>query len=170
MRAISLRYFNAAGADAEGDIGEAHEPETHLVPLAIAALAENGRPLVVFGSDYDTPDGTCIRDYVHVANLARAHVLAIEATNQFPDSHRAFNVGTGHGYSVREILAAIEKLVGRSVPHEFGERRAGDPARLVSDCRAIGCELGWTPRLSDIDTIVRTAWNWHCRGRGAGEQ
>lgn len=168
MRAISLRYFNAAGADASGDIGEAHEPETHLIPLAIAASASGAAPLTVFGDDYDTPDGTCIRDYVHVADLAQAHVLAVEATSGGPVSYRAFNVGTGCGYSVREILAVVERVAGRPVLARFGERRAGDPARLVSDSGAIREELGWEASWSDLDTIVDTAWRWHCSKAAIG--
>lgn len=162
LRAIALRYFNAAGADPDGESGELHEPETHLIPLALAALDGNG-PLKVFGDDYDTPDGTCIRDYVHVSDLADAHVRALAALDG-ADVPAALNVGSGRGYSVREVLAAIEQVVGRGVPVEMGQRRAGDPARLVADVQRIRKVLGWSPQYSSLPDIIATAWAWHQRG------
>jgi UDP-arabinose 4-epimerase len=153
----SLRYFNAAGADPEGLIGEDHDPETHLIPLALAAASKRGPPLTLFGDDYPTEDGTCIRDYIHVTDLAAAHVRALE---RMTDGHVAYNLGTGKGASVKQILATIERVTGNPVPHTIGPRREGDPPALVADpARATG-ELAWRPRLSDLDTIVRTAWSW----------
>lgn len=162
IRAVRLRYFNAAGADPDGDIGELHDPESHLIPLAMQAVTGDGPPLILFGDDYPTPDGTCIRDYIHVTDLADAHVRALDWLDGNPGAH-AFNLGTGKGASVREILAALEKVAGKPVPHSIGPLRAGDPAELVSDPAKAMRELGWTPRMSDLDTIVATAWAWHRR-------
>jgi UDP-arabinose 4-epimerase len=159
LSATALRYFNAAGADPEGMIGEEHDPETHLIPLALDAVAGRGPPLTLFGEDYPTPDGTCIRDYIHVSDLAEAHVRAV-ATG---DGFQAFNLGTGHGSSVRQILDTVEKVTGRAVPHSVGPRRVGDPAELVADPRKAFAQLDWTPKHSDLDTIVATAWAWHQR-------
>lgn len=158
LRSVSLRYFNAAGADPEGEAGEAHAPETHLIPLVLAAARE-GTPLTVFGTDYDTPDGTCIRDYIHVSDLAEAHVRSLQALLAGGPS-MALNLGTGAGLSVRQILTTAEAVTDRKIPVQFGPRRPGDPPRLVSDPGRARRELGWTPRHSDIETIVRTAWNW----------
>ena len=157
-----LRYFNAAGASPDGEIGEEHDPETHLIPLALAAAAGKGPELTVFGDDYPTPDGTCIRDYIHVGDLADAHVKALNRLIAGEGS-RAYNLGTGSGVSVREILDAIARVTGREVPHRFGPRREGDPPVLVSDAGRAGAELGWRPSLSDIDTIIATAWAWQQR-------
>jgi len=165
IRSIALRYFNAAGADPDGDIGELHDPETHLIPLALDAVIGRGPPLTLFGDDYDTTDGTCIRDYVHVSDLADAHVLALQVLDQGGASD-AYNLGTGNGVSVREVLAAVERVTGKPVPHSVGARRPGDPAELVSEARRAASELGWRPRLSDLDTIVSTAWAWHCKVHG----
>jgi UDP-arabinose 4-epimerase len=162
LRAAALRYFNAAGADADGEIGECHEPETHLIPLAMRAVTGDTPPLTVFGDDYPTPDGTCIRDYVHVSDLAAAHVLALGRLEQ-REGFDAFNLGTGAGASIREVLQAVEKVAGKPVPHAVGPRRAGDPAVLVSDPGKANRELGWTPFSSDLETIVSTAWAWHSR-------
>jgi UDP-glucose 4-epimerase len=162
MRAAALRYFNAAGADPDGEIGELHEPEAHLIPLAIQAVTGDGPPLTLFGSDYPTPDGTCIRDYIHVTDLADAHVRALEWLGSTSGSH-AFNLGTGQGASVRLVLDAVEKVAGRPVPHSIGPRRAGDPAELVSDPAKANREFGWKPAHSDLETIVATAWAWHNR-------
>jgi UDP-glucose 4-epimerase len=159
LRSVSLRYFNAAGADPEGGLGEAHEPETHLIPNALSAAAGLGS-LKVFGDDYPTPDGTCVRDYVHVNDLAQAHLLAAD----YLCSHAGafgFNLGSGSGCSVREIIDAIGRITGRVVPHEVVARREGDPARLVADTTRAMMELGWSPMLSDVDTLVTTAWHWH---------
>ena len=165
LRSVPLRYFNAAGASPEGEIGERHDPETHLIPLALDAAAGKGRALTVFGEDYPTADGTCIRDYIHVGDLADAHVKALDYLAG-GGATRAFNLGTGSGVSVREILDAVEQVTGRPVPHTIGPRRPGDPPALVADPSRARSELGWQPRLSDIDTIIATAWEWHRRGDG----
>lgn len=168
IRSASLRYFNAAGADPDGETGEAHDPETHLIPLALEALAGRRGPLTVHGEDYDTPDGTCVRDYVHVTDLADAHVRALEHLDRgAAGGADAFNLGTGRGYTVREVLGAIERVAGRPVPCRVGPRRAGDSARLVADPSRARETFGWTPRYSDIDTIVRTAFAWLTRPKAA---
>ena len=165
LRSIALRYFNAAGADPDGEIGELHEPESHLIPLALDAVAGRGKPLTVFGEDYPTPDGTCIRDYIHVADLADAHVAALDALVQGAPSN-AYNLGTGHGFSVREVIDTVAKVTGKEVPHSVGPRRAGDPASLVSDPSRAQKDFAWTPRSSDLETIVATAWAWHRKAHG----
>jgi len=157
LTATALRYFNAAGADPDGEIGEDHDPETHLIPLALAAASGAGRALTLYGDDYPTPDGTCVRDYIHVSDLSVAHVAALRSGAGF----RAFNLGTGSGASVRQVLDAVERVTGKAVPHWLGPRREGDPAELVADPSRAFSGLGWTPRLSDLDTIVETAWAWH---------
>ena len=162
LRSVALRYFNAAGADPDIEIGELHDPECHLIPLALDAVAGKGPGLTVFGEDYPTADGTCVRDYIHVSDLAEAHVLALESLER-QDGNRAFNLGTGTGYSVREVIETIERVTGRAVPHSVGQRRPGDPAALVADPSLARHELQWAPQLSDLDTIVRTAWAWHRR-------
>lgn len=162
LKCIPLRYFNAAGAALDGTTGEDHEPETHLIPLAIQAAFGKRPPLQVFGSDYDTPDGTPIRDYIHVLDLCEAHILALLSLEKQPDGYfRPFNVGTGGGYSVFEVLAAIEAETGKEVPRFVGPRRAGDPVKLVADSSAIKETLGWSPKYSDLKTIVRCASSWH---------
>ena len=155
---IALRYFNAAGADPDGDLGESHAPETHLIPLAIAA-ALGGEPLRVFGADYPTPDGTPIRDYVHVTDLAAAHVAALDALASGGTSG-GLNLGTGRGHSVREVLEAVERATGVPVPHVVGPRRAGDPPILVADLSAARAALHWEPRFTSLDEIVATAVAW----------
>jgi len=160
IRWTALRYFNAAGADGDGVIGEAHDPEIHLIPRAIAAAAR-GADFTVFGDDYPTPDGTCIRDYVHVNDLADAHVRALRRLEAGGES-RAYNLGTGTGMSVRQVLNAIERASGRPVPHRVSGRRPGDPARLVAKSDRAGNELGWRAARS-LDDIVDTAWRWHER-------
>jgi len=162
LRAAALRYFNAAGADPDGEIGECHDPESHLIPLAMQAVTGDGPPLTLFGDDYPTPDGTCIRDYIHVADLADAHVRALEWLDGNSGAH-ALNLGTGRGASVREVLDAIERVAGKPVPHLIGPRRVGDPAELISDPAKAMRELGWAPKMSDLDLIVATAWAWHQR-------
>ena len=159
---FALRYFNASGADASGDIGELRDNETHLIPRAMMALQGHVPDFAVFGDDYDTPDGTAIRDYIHVTDLAAAHVLALQLLLQ---GHRggAFNLGTGTGYSVREILGAIEAETGRAVPHLVKPRRAGDPTYLVADPTAARETLKFRTANSDLATIIRTAWAWHRR-------
>ena len=164
MRYALLRYFNACGADPDGETGESHDPETHLIPLALDAAAGKGR-LTVFGDDYPTADGTCIRDYIHVTDLAEAHVAALKSLLDGGES-MALNLGTGRGISNREVLDAIARVTGRTVPHDLGERRDGDPAELVADPSQAEKILGWKARSSDIDTIVETAWRWHQREDG----
>lgn len=163
LRSVSLRYFNAAGADPAGGIGESHDPETHLIPNALAA-AGAGSPLQIFGNDYPTPDGTCIRDYVHVNDLADAHLLAAHYAGDHEGSHH-FNLGSGTGYSVMQIVNAVQLVTGRDVDVGVVQRRPGDPPRLVADCRAVERALGWRPRFNAIETIVDTAWQWQ-RNRG----
>ncbi len=159
LTAVALRYFNAAGADASGIIGEAHEPETHLIPLAIAAALGAGPPLTVFGDDFATPDGTCLRDYIHVTDLAAAHVAALETTLP-AGSFEAVNVGTGRGASVRQVVQAVGRAAGRAVPHTVGARREGDPASLVADPTRAQTLLRWTPAVSSLEQIVADALRW----------
>lgn len=163
---MALRYFNAAGADAAGDTGEDHEPETRLVPRAIMAAVGTAPPLEVFGTDYPTPDGTAIRDYIHVSDLASAHVSALNALKSGTPS-QVLNLGTGRGYSVREVLTTVGKALGREVPHKLAPRRAGDPAEVVADARRAGEVLGWSAKESALDSIVTTAARWHAKHRGA---
>jgi UDP-glucose-4-epimerase GalE len=158
FRYASLRYFNAAGADESGEIGEAHEPETHLIPLALRAAAGLGPQLNVFGSDYPTPDGTCVRDYIHVADLATAHVKALDHLAAGKESF-AVNVGTGKGYSVQEVITAVELVTGKRVPRTIGPRRAGDPPALVADPSKAQSLLQWKPTRG-LPDVVATAWNW----------
>jgi UDP-arabinose 4-epimerase len=160
LKSMALRYFNAAGADPDGDTGERHDPETHLIPLALDAAAGTGQPLTVFGEDYPTADGTCIRDYIHVADLAEAHVAALQAMLGGAGSN-AYNLGTGTGFTVRQVIDAVAKVTGRDVPHSIGPRRAGDPASLVADPAAANRDLNWRPAMSDLQSIVASAWAWH---------
>jgi UDP-arabinose 4-epimerase len=161
MRSVALRYFNAAGADPDVEIGEDHDPETHLVPLVLDAACGDREAITVFGTNYETSDGTCVRDYI-VTDLAKAHVLALKALEQGL-THRAFNLGNGHGYSVREVIASVERVTGLPVPVRFGERRPGDPARLISNSARAESELQWRPYFTKIDDIISTAWEWHKR-------
>lgn len=161
LRFMALRYFNAAGASLEGEIGEAHDPETHLIPRACLAALGKIPPLEIFGNDYDTPDGTAIRDYVHVLDLAEAHVLAVKALLNGADS-AAYNLGNGIGTSIGDIIAAFERI-GVPVPHSFKGRRAGDPSRLVADSSAAKKALQWQPRYAEVDTIIRSAYQWHSK-------
>lgn len=156
---ISLRYFNAAGADPEGELGEDHSPESHLIPLVIKA-ALNGTSVPVFGTDYNTPDGTCIRDYIHVTDLANAHILALRKLEQGKHSG-IYNMGNGNGYSVREVIETVKKVTERKVTAIESPRRPGDPARLVASSEKIRHELGWIPKYPDLETIIETAWEWH---------
>ena len=162
LRAVMLRYFNAAGADPDGDIGEAHDPETHLIPLLLQAASESSRPVTVFGTDYPTTDGTCIRDYVHVQDLANAHVLGLQHA-EVSEGVAAFNLGTGRGYSVREIIDAVRRVTARDPRVVEGPRRPGDPPELVADATKARHTLGWQAGWVDIESIIETAWRWHCR-------
>ena len=161
----SLRYFNVAGAAADGSLGEEHDPETHLIPVLLLAALGRREPVTVFGTDYPTPDGTCIRDYIHVEDLSAAHILVMEALR--PGEARFYNLGIGRGYSVNEVIESARRVTGREIPLVYGPRRAGDPAVLYADAGKIRRELGWTPRYTELDPIVATAWNWfkgHPRG------
>lgn len=162
LRWLALRYFNAAGADLEGDLGEDHDPETHLVPLVIGAALGRRPALTIFGNDYPTPDGTAIRDYIHVADLAAAHVAALDHLQE-GDGPVCLNLGTGHGHSVLDIVRTVETVSGRAAPFRFGPRRAGDPPILVADPAAAMRQLAWRPRFSDLSTIVDSALRWHRR-------
>ena len=162
LRSVSLRYFNAAGADPDGELGEDHEPETHLIPLAIGAALGRRPPLQIFGTDYPTPDGTAVRDYVHVSDLADAHVRALDYLEAGGESS-AFNLGTGRGHSVREVVTSVERAAKRTLPRRDAARRAGDPASLVAAPGRTRERLGWTARRSDLDTIIGTAWRWQAR-------
>lgn len=159
LRFMALRYFNAAGASLDGEIGEAHDPETHLIPRACLASLGHIPPLEIFGNDYPTPDGTAIRDYIHVMDLAQAHVLAVSKLLAGEPSG-TYNLGNGIGTSIGEIIAAFARI-GFPVPHSFKGRRAGDPSRLVADSAAAREALGWTPRYADVDTIISSAYQWH---------
>lgn len=156
LRYAALRYFNAAGA--APPLGEDHRPETHLIPLVLQVALGQRPHIIIYGDDYPTPDGTCIRDYVHVRDLARAHILALQALDR---GSRVYNLGTGRGYSVRQVIEAAQQVTGRPIPTVVGARRPGDPAVLVASPARIQQELGWTPRHSDLHTILASAWAWH---------
>lgn len=159
LRSVALRYFNAAGADPDARIGERHDPETHLIPLALRVVLKRRGALKVFGRDYDTPDGTCIRDYIHVDDLSDAHLLALEYLWNGGET-TAFNLGIGDGFSVQQVLDTVEQVTGQRVPHENAPRRAGDPARLVANSSRARVVLGWEPRYVDLETMARHAWMW----------
>lgn len=162
LKSVCLRYFNAAGADPEGVLGERHEPETHLIPLVLQAASRRRPHISVFGRDYDTPDGTCIRDYVHIADLCDAHWLALQALMTGRPSQR-FNLGNGNGFSVKEVIDTAELVTGRKIPVVDAPRREGDPARLVADSTLARMQLGWTPRYAELATIIEHAWRWEMR-------
>jgi UDP-glucose-4-epimerase GalE len=164
-RYVALRYFNASGADPEGETGESHDPETHLIPLILDAALGRRAQIDIYGIDYPTPDGSAIRDYIHVQDLADAHVKAIDYLMRGGDSI-ALNLGTGQGHSVREVIAAAERVTGHRIPRREVGRRAGDPPALVADPRRANDVLGWRPVMSDLDSIIKTAWAWHCRDNG----
>ncbi len=159
LKYVALRYFNAAGCDKDGELGESHTPETHLIPLILKAIKGEIPQISVFGTDYDTPDGTCIRDYIHVEDLADAHMLAVEKLFKDEQSY-CINLGTGIGKSVKEIIKSAEKVTGKKVPLIYGERRAGDPAKLYASNKKAKEILGWNPTYTDIDEIIKTAWVW----------
>jgi UDP-glucose 4-epimerase len=157
LKSVSLRYFNAAGADPNGKNGERHHPETHLIPLILKAASGERSSITVYGKDYETPDGTCIRDYIHVVDLCEAHLLSLMHLSSGGDS-AAYNLGNGQGFSVLEVIAAAEKVTQKEIRVESGNRREGDPPRLVADSRMIKKELGWTPQYPEIETIIKHAW------------
>lgn len=160
VRFVSLRYFNASGAIEDGSIGEDHHPETHLIPLILQVPLGKRDHITIFGTDYPTPDGTCIRDYIHVTDLADAHVCALNYLRGGGESN-FFNLGSGNGFSVREIINTAEKVTGQKIKTELGARRAGDPARLIASSDKARKILHWTPRFDDVEKIIATAWNWH---------
>ncbi|MFW6006833.1 MAG: UDP-glucose 4-epimerase GalE [Halanaerobiales bacterium] len=159
----SLRYFNAAGADPSGEIGEAHDPETHLIPIVLQKALGEREELYIFGNDYPTRDGTCIRDYIHVNDLAQAHILAIESLARGKESN-IYNLGNGEGYSVKEVIDTASEVVGKKIEAKDGERRPGDPAVLVASSEKIKKDLNWEPEYPDLETIIKTAWEWHRKG------
>jgi len=159
LKSVCLRYFNAAGAHPDGLLGERHDPETHLIPLVLQAASGQRPHITVFGRDYDTPDGTCIRDYIHILDLAEAHWLALRYLQSGGES-AAFNLGNGNGYSVENVIQAAKRVTGKTIPIQEGRRRQGDPARLVANADKIKQELGWRPAYADLDTIVEHAWRW----------
>ena len=155
----ALRYFNAAGAAPEGDLGEDHDPESHLIPIVLQVALGQREKIMIFGDDYPTPDGTCIRDYVHIVDLASAHLAALERLQ--PGKGIKVNLGTGRGYSVKEVIAACRRITEHPIPAAIAPRRPGDPPELVADARLANQVLGWTPKFATIESIVETAWNWH---------
>lgn len=163
LRHVIFRYFNVAGGDPEGEVGEFHRPETHLIPLMLDAIDGRRDALTIFGTDYDTPDGTCIRDYVHVCDLVDAHVLGLKWLEDDKGS-RVFNLGTGIGFSVREVIDHSRAVTNRDVPHKVGPRRPGDCTRLVSGSTRAEKELGWVPKRSTLDLMIADAWRWHQNG------
>lgn len=162
FRATALRYFNAAGAAINGENGEEHNPETHLIPLVLRSILNPDKPISIFGDDYDTPDGTCIRDYTHVEDLAEAHCLALRnLSDETP--WKFYNLGTGQGYSILEIIDMAERVSGQKAHYTLSERRPGDPDSLIADCSKAGKELNWCPKHSSLYTIMESAWNWETR-------
>jgi len=159
FKSVCLRYFNAAGADPEAEIGERHEPETHLIPLVLQAATGRREHITVFGTDYPTPDGTCIRDYIHVNDLCDAHLLALHHLQQH-DKSAVFNLGNGSGFSVKQVIETARAVTGRRIPLRYGARRAGDPARLVAAAERACAELHWRPRYRDLAVIIDHAWRW----------
>ena len=160
LKSISLRYFNAAGADPEGDIGESHNPETHLIPIILDVAAGKSSAITVFGNDYDTPDGTCIRDYIHVTDLAEAHVKALKLMENH-SGRIAYNLSNGEGHSVYDVIKMVEQLTGKRLKIKISSRRSGDPPRLVGDARLAIVDLRWTPKNSSLENIIKTAMIWH---------
>jgi len=159
LGSVSLRYFNAAGAAADGTLGEDHRPEIHLIPLTLQVALGQRKAIQVYGADYPTPDGSCVRDFVHVEDLAEAHLLAVERLKE--GEAEVFNVGTGRGHSVLEVIAAARRVTGRAIPIEVGQRRPGDPPALYANSDKLRRRFGWEPRYTDIERIIATAWNWH---------
>ncbi len=168
LKLVALRYFNAAGASPDAVLGERHDPETHLIPLVLRAANGTLPELTVFGTDYETLDGTCVRDYIHIMDLCDAHILALEHLMSGGDS-RAYNLGNGQGYSVKEVIKAAEKVCGIPVPVKFGPRRAGDPPKLVADASRIRKDWGWAPKYGSLETIIEHAWQWEKNSEFAGK-
>lgn len=160
LRYVSLRYFNACGAHVSGEIGEAHNPETHLIPLILQVPLGRRDEIMIFGDDYDTPDGTCIRDYIHVTDLAQAHILALDYLMKGGRSD-IFNLGNGTGFSVKEVIETARKVIGHPIPAKIAPRRAGDPAQLIASSDKAKTVLGWKPQFAQLETIIETAWKWH---------
>jgi UDP-glucose-4-epimerase GalE len=160
LQSVSLRYFNAAGADPDGEVGEDHNPETHLIPLVLAVALGQRNAIEIFGNDYDTQDGSCIRDYIHIADLAHAHLLALERLLANAPGG-VYNLGNGQGYSVMEVVEKARAITGEKIPVQWGRRRAGDPAVLVGSAERAIRELGWRQQYPDLSSILHTAWNWH---------
>ncbi len=159
LKSVCLRYFNAAGADPQGELGERHDPETHLIPLVLQAASGRRPSIAVFGRDYDTPDGTCIRDYIHINDLCEAHWLGLQSLMQGGGSQR-YNLGNGNGFSVQEVIDAARRVTGQPITVIDAPRRDGDPARLVADATLARQQLGWTPQFPALDTLVAHAWGW----------
>jgi len=159
LRSICLRYFNAAGADPDGELGERHIPETHLIPLVLQAASQRREQITIFGQDYDTPDGTCIRDYIHINDLCQAHWRALQQLWN-GNSSTAYNLGNGEGFSVREVIDVAKQVTGLPIPIVEGQRREGDPARLVADAQQAKAKLGWQPQFTELETIISHAWAW----------
>ncbi|WP_323036483.1 UDP-glucose 4-epimerase GalE [Pararhodobacter sp.] len=167
LRTVIFRYFNVAGSDPAGEIGEHHRPETHLIPVMLEAIDGQRPELVIYGTDYDTPDGTCVRDYVHVVDLVEAHILGLEWLLEGKES-RVFNLGTGCGFTVNEVITHARAATGQKVPHRFGPRRGGDAASLVSGSHRALSELGWDPTRSSLKVMISDAWTWHKTGGYSG--
>lgn len=160
LPSVCFRYFNAAGADPSGEIGEAHMPETHLIPRILESVLHAGDPVSVFGEDYPTPDGTCVRDYIHVNDLCQAHLSGLEQLQDHAGAYR-YNLGNGAGYSVKQVLTVTQRVIGREIPHHIQGRRPGDPPQLVANAAKARIDLGWTPRYPDLESIIDSAWRWH---------
>ncbi len=167
LKSVCLRYFNAAGADPDGGIGEDHDPESHLIPLVLDVALGRRKDIKIFGTDYPTPDGTCMRDYIHVNDLAEAHGLALEQLVRTRNS-TAYNLGNGVGFSVKEIINTAEKVTTKKISVVHGPRREGDPAQLTGNSKKATLELGWSPKFADLESIIETAWNWHQKRFGDG--
>lgn len=159
LKSIALRYFNAAGADPDGELGERHNPETHLIPLVLQAASGRRQSISIFGEDYATPDGTCVRDYIHINDLCDAHLLALRKLHN-TDKSMCYNLGNGHGFSVKQVIDTAGKITGKKIEVVYAERRAGDPAKLVADATMAKQDLGWDPKFADLEQIVETAWHW----------
>ncbi|MEN8217790.1 MAG: UDP-glucose 4-epimerase GalE [Pseudomonadota bacterium] len=162
LKSVCLRYFNAAGADPDGQLGERHVPETHLIPLVLQAASGRREAITVYGQDYDSPDGTCIRDYIHINDLCQAHLLALEQLLSGAES-AAYNLGNGAGFSVKQVIDVAKEVTGKAIPVQMGDRRAGDAARLVADSKRAQTVLGWLPQYADLATIIAHAWQWETR-------